>query len=230
MEISIKPEELKLEKLDIIPQDLYQGCLFAAIIHAILVGEYPELNYEHSWDGYNYSMNNSCGCRATITFHPRYIVAVFQDHSRDIPSPNAYNCLQSMPEDILGLAQAETLQYVLEDVDGEIKPVITTAFWGTWEELSSCQNWSDIWENGGYILKNQLLPRRQSLTRWDEYYGLTDGQMYLALSLLDRKLANAKTPVFLSPQEAGNLYGDITECAVSLRELNIFLPNSEINH
>lgn len=101
-----------------------------------------------------------------------------------------------MPKNILRLAQAESLQYVLEDVDGEIKPVITAAFWGTWEELSSYQNWSDIWENGGYILENQLLPRQQSLARWDEYYGLTNGQMNLALSLLDRKLANTETPVF----------------------------------
>ena len=201
-----------MEKLKLIPQDLYQGCLFAAIIHAILVGEYPELNYEHSWDGCNYSMNNSCGCRGTITFHPLYIVAVFQDHSSSIPGKNAYDYLCGMPEDILKLAQAETLQYVLEDVDGAIKPVITAAFWGTWEELSSCQGWSDIWENGGYILEKQLLPHRQSLVRWDEYYGLTDGQIALALSLLERKLADEEAPVFLSPQEAGNLYGDIADC------------------
>lgn len=46
-----------MEKININPKELYQGCMFAAIIHAVLVGEYPELNYEHSWDGINYSMN-----------------------------------------------------------------------------------------------------------------------------------------------------------------------------
>lgn len=198
--------------------------MFAAIIHAVTAGEYPELNYEHSWDGFNYSMNNSCGCRATITFHPRYIVAVFRDDSKIIPGKNAYDYLCGMPEDILKIAQAEALQYVLEDMGGEIRPVITAAFWGTWDELSGSQAWSDIWQNGGYILENQLLPRPQSLTCWDDYYGLTDGQMGLAQSLLERRIADAGTPIFLSPQEAGNLHGDLGECAASLQELNIFLP------
>lgn len=217
-----------MEKLTLSPKKLYQGCLFAAIIHAILVGEYPELNYEHSWDGLNYSMNNSCGCRATITFHPQYIVAVFQDYSRVIPGKNAYEYLCGMPEDILKLTQTEALQYVLRNENGEIEPVITAAFWGTWEELSSSQTWSDIWENGGYILENQLLPHQQSFMRWDDYYGLSDGQMKLAQSLLDRRLADAGAPILLSPQEAGNLYGDIEECAASLQELNIFLPAPEM--
>ena len=216
-----------MERLDLSPKKLYQGCLFAAIIHAIMVGEYPEFSYEHSWDGLNYSMNNSCGCRATITFHPRYIVAVFQDYSRIIPGKNAYEYLSGMPEDILKLAQTEALQYVLRDENGEIKPVITAAFWGTWEELSSSRTWSDIWENGGYILENQLLPHQQSFIRWDDYYGLSDGQMKLAQSLLDRKLADAGTPILLSPQEAENLYCDIEECAASLQELNIFLPGTD---
>lgn len=217
-----------MEKIDINPQKLYQGCLFAAIIHAILVGEYPELNYEHSWDGLNYSMNDSQGCRGTITFHPQCIVAVFRDDARILSDKGAYDYLCGMPEDILKIAQAEALQYVLDDVDGEVKPVITAAFWGTWEELSSSQTWSDIWENGGHILENQLLPHRQSFIRWDEYYGLSDGQMKLAQSLFDRKLAGAEAPVSLSEEEAENLHGDIEECAVSLRELNIFLPAQEI--
>lgn len=66
--------------------------------------------------------------------------------------------------------------------------------------------------------------------RWDDYYGLSDGQMQLAQSLLDRRLADAGAPILLSPQEAGNLYGDIVECAASLQELNIFLPTPEMEH
>ncbi len=43
------------EKIEINPQQLYNGCIFMAVAHAVTVGEYPELNYEHSWDGINYS-------------------------------------------------------------------------------------------------------------------------------------------------------------------------------
>ncbi len=206
------------------PMDLYHGCLFAAVIHAILVGEYPELSYEHSWDGFNYSLNNSQGCRGTVTFHPQYIVAVFQDIARIIPGKSAYDCLHGMPEDILRIAESEALQYVLVDSGGEIKPVITAAFWGTWEELTGCQRWSDILENGGYILENQLLPHRQSLLQWDDYYGMTSGQMELAESLFARKIAHAEEAIFLTPKETENLYGDFAECAVALQELDIYLP------
>lgn len=213
------------KEIPIKPTDLYHGCLFAAIVHAIMVGEYPELNYEHSWDSFNYSMNDSQGCRGTVTFHPQYIVAVFQDISKIIPDKNAYDYLRDMPEDILRIAESEALQYVLEDMDGEVKPVITAAFWGTWDRLTSSQTWSDILENGGHILGNQLLPHLQSFLRWDDYYGMTSGQMDLAESLLKRKLTTAGKSIFLTTEETENLYGDIEECAISLQELNIFLPH-----
>lgn len=46
--------ESTMNRIEIEPAKLYQGCLLAAIVHAVAVGEYPELNYEHSWDGINY--------------------------------------------------------------------------------------------------------------------------------------------------------------------------------
>lgn len=214
------------KNIPINPTDLYYGCLFAAVIHAIMVGEYPELNYEHSWDGFNYSMNNSQGCVGTVTFHPQYIAAVFRDNSKIIPGKSAYDYLYDIPGTIMQVAESETLQYVLEDVGGEAKPVITAAFWGTWEELTGSQAWDEIWENGAHILENQLLPHRQSLTQWDDYYGMTSGQMKLAESLLDRKLKSAGKAVFLTTDEVKNIYGDIEESAISLQELGIFLPTA----
>lgn len=38
--------------------------------------------------------------------------------------------LTVMPNPILLVAKQEALQYVLDDVDEEVKPVITAAFWG----------------------------------------------------------------------------------------------------
>lgn len=213
-----------MEKLKINPQKLYQGCMFAAIIHAVLVGEYPELNYEHSWDGFNYSMNNSQGCRATLTFHPQYVIAVFQDRQKINLNKNVYDYLNNMPADILKIAEEESLQYVLQDINGEVRPVITAAFWGTWDELFSNQDWSGILDNGGYIIENQLLSHQNSLMRWDDYYGLDDGQMNLVESLFERKIIKAETDIYLNAEEVKNLHGEIEECVESLRELNIFLP------
>ena len=216
-----------MEKISINPKELYQGCMFAAIIHAVLVGEYPELNHEHSWDGFNYSMNNSQGCRATITFHPQYVIAVFQDSQKINLSKNAYDYLNNMPKDILRIAEEEALLYVLDNINGETKPVITAAFWGTWDELCSNQSWDDILENGGYIINNQLQSHKDSLIQWDDYYGLNDGQMNLVESLFERKIIKGETEIHLDSEEMRNLYGEIEECEESLRELNIFCGNSK---
>ena len=100
--------------IDINPKQLYEGCIEAAIAHAVAVGMYPELNYEHSWDGINYCMNDSQGCRATITFHNEYIVAVFQDIHKADWNTDALSFFSEAPQKIIQLAKDEALQYVLD--------------------------------------------------------------------------------------------------------------------
>ena len=214
-----------MKKLSINPKKLYEGCMYAAIVHAVTVGQYPELNYEHSWDGYNYSMNNSQGCRATITFHPEYIIAVFQERTNIDINRSAYDYLTDMPDDILKIAESEALAYVLQNVSGETRPIITAAFWGTWDELSSNQSWENILQSGGFILENQLLNHEQSLQSWTDYYELNNDEIKLIESLFERKIKNGDSRIYLSAEEAKILSGDIGECKESLRELNIFLPD-----
>lgn len=204
------------------PHRLYEGCMFAAIVHAVTAGEYPELSYEHSWDGYNYSMNNSQGCRATITFHPKYIVAVFQESSKCDLRRSAYDDLTEMPEEILEIARSEALMYVRRDREGEAVPVITAAFWGTWEELRSGQTWEEIVENGGHIIERQLMGRDQAWAWWDDYYGLNNSQMDLIASLYKRKMENHGEKIYLLAEEMDFLCGDPNECLTALRELDIF--------
>ena len=214
-----------MKKLNINPKELYEGCMYAAIVHAVTVGQYPEFNYEHSWDGYNYSMNNSQGCRATITFHPEYVIAVFQEKASIDISKSANDYLADMPDDILRIAESEALAYVLQNVSGEIRPVITAAFWGTWDELFSNQSWEDILQNGGFILENQLLNHEQSLQSWNDYYELSDDEINLIESLFERKIKDEDSRIYLNAEEVKVLSGDIGECEESLRELNIFLSD-----
>ena len=65
---------IQLEK-----ERLWKGCMLASIAHAIMVAYYPEVSNEHSWDGINYSIQDSAGARGTITFSQDYFVAVFRD-------------------------------------------------------------------------------------------------------------------------------------------------------
>lgn len=210
-----------MEKININPKKLYEGSIQAAIVHAVTVGEYPELNYEHSWDGFNYCLNDSQGCRATITFHPECIVAVFQNVARIDMAKSFEDYFDGASKRIIEVAKEEALQYVLEDMNGTIQPVITATFWGTWAELFSNQTLDEIFDKGGYIIKNQLLDYKEALKQWDDYYELDENQKELIHSLFNRKLKNADEQIVLSENETKGLYGDIDECRESLGELNI---------
>ena len=209
-------------KINIDPKQLYEGCVQAAIAHAVAVGIYPELNYEHSWDGINYCLNNSQGCRAAITFHNDYIIAVFQDIHKADRNIDALSFFDGASEEIIQIAKSEALQYVLEDIEGIAKPIISSAFWGTWEQLKSIQSLDEIIESGGYIIHSQLLPYHVSMDEWRDYYNLDTQQITLISKLFNKKINSHKERLILEDDEIQLLYGDFEECLVSLAELKFF--------
>ena len=208
-------------EINVAPQKLYEGCIQAVITHAVAVGKYPEFNYEHSRDGIKYSMNDSQGCIATITFHDAYILGVFQDIHKVDWGKDALDFFEGASEDMIQIAKDEALQYVLEDVEGVAKPVVTAAFWGTWKQLFSTQSLADIVDNGGHIIHTQLLPYNAAVDEWCEYYDLDTKQVNLINRLFDKKIASNGDTVTLLDSDIQLLYGDIEECLVSLGELNI---------
>ena len=209
-------------EININPKQLYEGCIQAALTHAIAVGMYPELNHEHSWDGINYCTNDSQGCRATITFHDKYIVAVFQAAEKVDWNADALDFFSGAPKEIIEIAEKEALQYVLDDIDGIVKPIITAAFWGTWDKLNSVQSFDSIVENGGHIIRSQLLPRNDAMDEWRNYYDLDSNQISLIQKLFNAKIGSNDESFVLHDDEIKLLYGDLDESLVSLRELNIF--------
>lgn len=208
-------------KISINPNQLYEGCIQAAITHAVAVGMCPELNYEHSWDGINYCMNDSQGCRATITFHNEYIIAVFQDIEKVNWNIDALTFFDGASNEIIEIAKNEALQYVLDEVDGVVKPVISAAFWGTWDSLNSVQSFDDIVKNGGHIICSQLLPYNDAMNEWRDYYDLDSKQISLIHKLFDAKINSTSEAIILHDDEMKLLYGDLEECLISLGELNI---------
>ncbi len=77
-------------------------------------------------------------------------------------------------------------------------------------------------KNSAHILAVQLMEPREALRACDDYYGLTDGQMDLILSLSkQRSQTDFSIPVILKKTDA--LYGDMDEIRVSLGELNMKL-------
>ena len=209
-------------EININPKQLYEGCIQAALTHAIAVGMYPELNHEHSWDGINYCTNDSQSCRATITFHDKYIIAVFQAIDKVNWTADALDFFDGAPKEIIDIAEKETLQYVLDSVEGSVKPVVTAAFWGTWDKLNSAQSFDSIVENGGHIIRSQLLSFNDAMDEWRDYYDLDSKQISLIQKLFNAKIGSNDDLFVLHDDEIKLLYGDLDECLVSLGELNIF--------
>ena len=48
-------------KLHIDREQLWKGCVLNSIAHAINVAHCPDFSHESSWDGFNYSMQDSQG-------------------------------------------------------------------------------------------------------------------------------------------------------------------------
>ena len=203
-------------KIELNPKKLYEACILSSLTHAVAVGMYPELNYEHSWDKINYSMNDSEGCRATITFHKDYIIAVFQDSSCVHTDVDALDFFEGAPKEIIELAKNETLQYVLENVDGIVKPVISTAFWGDWNELYSVIPFDEIVDKGAHII-----PFKEAMEEWSDHYDLDESQIKFIKHLFDKKIK--ENTFTLSNDDIQYLYGDVQECLISLREMNILV-------
>jgi hypothetical protein len=117
--------------MNISKADIFRGCLISSIMHTIKVNEYPELSYEQSWDGDNFSMQNSAGLRGTISFCPDFCIGAIRnddDVNLDVKCDIQLK-LEGFPSYVAQKAKKETLQYLLIDNNGIVVPYATTVFW-----------------------------------------------------------------------------------------------------
>lgn len=140
----------------------------------ICVADAPELPYEHSWDGFNYSTNSGRGSRGIITFHKEFFLAGFRN--KEFPSNyfSARDYFVQAPEKVIELAENETLQYLLEDVNGNALPLVTTVLWGDKDQVFLCHSFDDMIERGGDLLKIHSLNPNVAFEACKENYEFTE--------------------------------------------------------
>lgn len=208
--------------------DLWNGCMLAAIAHAIMVAHYPELSYEHSWDEINYNTIDGSGGRGTVTFHDQYCVAAFRnDYIVRTEFSSAVDFFRGAPKEVLELANNETLQYLLEDEeDGVAIPSITSAFWGEKDKIFSLDSNVKLIQNGGYLLERQLMNYDSGLESWQEYYDMTEKQLKLLESIYKRKIANPNAKIKLTKDEISMIGTDdpegLNESRISFEEIGVY--------
>jgi hypothetical protein len=184
----------KLEK-NWTQDELWQGCMLVSIAHAIFVADCPELSYENSWDGFSYSTNNSQGSRATISFGKEFFVAGIRNDHYISYETNAISHFEGSSDAEKKFAEEEALQYLLDDVDGETLPSITTAFWGNKNEAFSHHPFDEMIDKGGELFIFQSMDPESAFEAIEEDYALTGEQLALLRNLYYKKIRLSQSDI-----------------------------------
>ncbi|MGL5694609.1 MAG: hypothetical protein ACRCXA_11065 [Peptostreptococcaceae bacterium] len=219
-----------INKVNWTVDQLWKGCMLASIAHAIMVAHYPELSYEHSWDGINYNVQDGEGTRGTITFSSKYCVGAFRnddsdrvDNVNDIKKAKKY--FGQAPIEIINIAESDTLQYLLDDIDGKEEPIITTALWGVENKIFSMDSDEDMYHNGLFLLENQLMDFESAIESWVEYYDMSFQQRELLKIIFDLKINQKSEAIVLGKDYIHQIGTDdiegLEESRISFEEIGI---------
>lgn len=213
-------------KLPISKETLWQRCILTSISHAISTANNPDFSYEHSWDGLNYNLQDSHGTRGTITFYHQLVVAAFRNErsERLYETKNAMAYFADAKEEAKLIAKNETLQYLLEENDGCIKPLITTVFWGE-KDVYSCDDYEAFTSQSGDMLTIQFMEFDKAVEALIEVHDFSTKQTQLLLSLYERKIDNPEVEIVMTRSEISMLESEdeegLEESEVLFNELGI---------
>ncbi|MCQ3929356.1 MAG: hypothetical protein DPW16_02770 [Chloroflexi bacterium] len=223
-------------------QDLRTGAILYSIAHAIFTAAHPFLAYEVWWDGMNYVRSDTQGTYGAITFKNDAVVGVFFDHE----SPRSpYNrkrnsflfskkekefdidrYFRGIEPHLYSIVQTETLPYRLEEFRGKVVPMITTAFWSSGDYLVGAESWDNIFKNGAFLVKIELLPTYEAMPLIEEDYEFTTKQMDLLASVFNRRMGT-ESPITLRSDELQVLLAEgregIEASKTLLKSINISL-------
>ena len=204
--------------------DIYRGCLIASISHAIMTNVYPELSYEQSWDGANYSIQNSSGMRGTITFENNFCVGAIRNEKFGVVGGDSIQSyMRSFPLNVVHKAYEETFQYLLLEKGGIVTPHVTSVFWADHVTLHYEEKFIDNIKEDFVLFDNIILPEERAVEKWKEYYGMDSKVVELINTLYQMKAKDFFATIELSEGQKELIPGTHinNECAEALKELNI---------
>lgn len=221
-----------MPKLNISVKLLYQGCIVSTVVHALWVRKYPFAKYMHYWDNFNCHFNDLEGNLATISFFETGVVGVIyrkelhQDQSLSLHKQFLENLLDTMPNELRKLAEEETIQYFIQNIQGEEFPLISDLFWSADNFLASSieqTQWNNIWLK---LIKNQLLGVEEELLALQKEYNLNENEMQLMSLIINKKISTPNKIIEIRTEpymEKILKSGDINISIHLLKKMGIFL-------
>jgi hypothetical protein len=209
----------------------WNNCMIASIANVIMIPHYPHLSHEHGWDGATYLIQDSQGTRGSITFQDHYAVAAFRNENVPSRSLHYSYFFEHAPSAVQHIAQKDTLQYLLEDIDGQVRPSISTACWISQDMLYSNDTWEDLLNHGASLFFKQIMELEQAYTYWAQVNEMNEAQFHLLKSLSERKITRPLEPIVLTsleiqaigtPEEPEEDGMDL--CEASFQEIGISFP------
>ena len=174
-------------------QDFYDKCLYASVAHAIMVGEYSLLTDEIGWDSDNYLFQNMQGTRGVFSFTEDSFVCAIQNEANGFQ--NGMEKFDQNNKELVKFVESEVLPYLLvERENGDIKPFITSAFWGN-EDIVSLASENEIMADSEGTLLPYVYEIDDVKRYWCDYYEMDDRQVKLVEELFNERRNNASVVI-----------------------------------
>lgn len=113
----------------------------------------------------------------------------------------ANDLLIEAPEKVQKMAVDDTFQYLLDDVEGVILPVVSTVLWGDDRQIFSSHRYEEMMDRGSSLLEIQTSGYEAGLTYCEEYYELTEQQLALLETLYHLKIENPSQAITLCHED-----------------------------
>jgi hypothetical protein len=211
---------------------LKSGATLAAIVHATMQTTCPL--YAQGWAGSDYLLNDSSGTCGAVTFFKDGCVGAFYDvhskHTWDWLTRNQDAFFAGMPPDHRVIADQFPLQYLLQEHDGKIVPLVTAVFWNHAEQLAAAVPWQEMIDNGGHIIRMQLMDTEPALVEWEEDYQMSADQLAFVRRVFRRRTEAKSAWMELSEaearwlQEQADSLDAMKQCRQSFAEISILVP------
>lgn len=188
------------------PNQLWQGAILVSIAYAISYAESAILAHECSWDGLNYNRQDSQGTRGTVVFGEQGLVGLVRDdrspaapwHREGVYDFDAF--LRGLPPDLSELAH-EASQYLLDEYDDRVQPIITAAFWNQGDALVGAATWPELYAHGAHLFRIECMQHEAALLECQADFEFSDDQLALLKSLFERRINASSLPIKLEDWE-----------------------------
>lgn len=200
-------EDGSVSRLDIDGHKLWEGCILASCVHAVMLAEYPFILNENEWSGGIYVTRNEEGGKAALVFSDEneLLLGMFCDFRSQraklvLSDQYARSHYKEAPEDKREMAQALSILFEAPVGEKEL-PFVTAGFWEEEKMILSRDSDEDWFQHGGHVLATRLMPFEESMPYYQASYSMDVRRMEIAQRIYRERIRKPKEKVILTEEE-----------------------------